>query len=98
MKEVAARACMQAEDRAHRIGQKKAVLVLVLVAAGTIEQAILERAKAKRDIDAKVIQVRERRRSTAGGPSRGSCDARGCLPCPEVLVRQHQRSGAKAGS
>lgn len=32
--------------------------MLVLVAAGTIEQAILEKAKAKRDIDAKVIQVR----------------------------------------
>ena len=47
----------QAGDRAHRIGQKKAVLVLVLVAAGTIEEAILDRAQQKRDIDAKVIQV-----------------------------------------
>jgi SNF2 family DNA or RNA helicase len=47
----------QAGDRAHRIGQKKAVLVLVLVAAGTIEEAILQRAQQKRDIDAKVIQV-----------------------------------------
>ena len=34
------------------------MLVLVLVAAGTIEQAILDRAQHKRDIDAKVIQVR----------------------------------------
>ena len=50
---------LQAEDRAHRIGQKKAVLVLILVAAGTIEQAILDRAQHKRDIDAKVIQVRK---------------------------------------
>lgn len=49
---------MQAGDRAHRIGQKKAVLVLVLVAAGTIEEAILDRAQHKRDIDAKVIQVK----------------------------------------
>ena len=48
---------LQAGDRAHRIGQKKAVLVLVLVAAGTIEEAILDRAQQKRDIDAKVIQV-----------------------------------------
>ena len=32
--------------------------MLVLVAAGTIEEAILERAQQKRDIDAKVIQVR----------------------------------------
>ncbi|BDA44270.1 probable ATP-dependent DNA helicase CHR12 [Coccomyxa sp. Obi] len=48
---------LQAGDRAHRIGQKKAVLVLVLVAAGTIEEAILDRAQQKRDIDAKVIQA-----------------------------------------
>ena len=48
---------MQAEDRAHRIGQKKEVLVLVLVSAGTIEQVILDRAQQKREIDAKVIQV-----------------------------------------
>ena len=56
----------QAGDRAHRIGQKKAVLVLVLVAAGTIEEAILERAQQKRDIDAKVIQVRMQYSAHAG--------------------------------
>lgn len=49
---------LQAEDRAHRIGQKKEVLVLVLVSAGTIEQVILDRAQQKKEIDAKVIQVR----------------------------------------
>lgn len=49
---------LQAEDRAHRIGQKKAVLVLVLATAGTIEEAILARASQKRSLDAKVIQVR----------------------------------------
>lgn len=48
---------MQAEDRAHRIGQKREVLVLVLVSAGTIEQVILDRAQQKKEIDAKVIQV-----------------------------------------
>ena len=48
---------IQAEDRAHRIGQKKDVLVLILVSAGTIEQAILDKAQLKRDLDAKVIQV-----------------------------------------
>ena len=70
----------QAEDRAHRIGQKRDVLVLVLVTAGTIEQAILDRAQAKRDIDAKVIQV--------GGPPpvqtlRAGSPARkvGCAGC-----------------
>ena len=48
---------MQAEDRAHRIGQKREVLVLVLVSAGTIEQVILDRAQQKKEIDAKVIQA-----------------------------------------
>lgn len=53
----AACGCEQAEDRAHRIGQKKEVVVLVLVSAGTIEQVILDRAQQKKEIDAKVIQV-----------------------------------------
>ncbi|KAF3775292.1 putative ATP-dependent DNA helicase [Nymphaea thermarum] len=43
----------QAEDRAHRIGQKKEVRVFVLVSVGSIEEEILERAKQKMGIDAK---------------------------------------------
>jgi SNF2 family DNA or RNA helicase len=40
----------QASDRAHRIGQKKVVTVYRLVAAGTIEEKILELKKRKKDI------------------------------------------------
>jgi SNF2 family DNA or RNA helicase len=47
----------QAEDRAHRIGQKKQVLVLIFVVSGTIEEVIQRRAQEKRNIDAKVIQA-----------------------------------------
>ncbi|CAI6008645.1 unnamed protein product [Closterium sp. NIES-65] len=47
----------QAEDRAHRIGQKREVRVFVLVSVGSIEEEILERAKSKMGIDAKVIQA-----------------------------------------
>lgn len=47
----------QAEDRAHRIGQKNEVMVFVLVSVGSIEEVILERAKQKMGIDAKVIQA-----------------------------------------
>ncbi|KAL5701805.1 putative ATP-dependent DNA helicase chr12 [Ranunculus cassubicifolius] len=47
----------QAEDRAHRIGQKKEVRVFVLVSVGSIEEEILDRAKQKMGIDAKVIQA-----------------------------------------
>ncbi|CAN8244108.1 unnamed protein product [Cochlearia groenlandica] len=47
----------QAEDRAHRIGQKKEVRVFVLVSIGSVEEVILDRAKQKMGIDAKVIQA-----------------------------------------
>ncbi|XP_062230731.1 probable ATP-dependent DNA helicase CHR719 [Phragmites australis] len=47
----------QAEDRAHRIGQKKEVRIFVLVSVGSIEEEILNRAKQKMGIDAKVIQA-----------------------------------------
>ncbi|WFD19310.1 Putative ATPase [Malassezia caprae] len=47
---------LQAQDRAHRIGQTKPVLVFRLVAQGTIEHDILQKAKAKRLLEAVVIQ------------------------------------------
>lgn len=48
---------LQAEDRAHRIGQKRDVRVFVFVSVGSIEEDVLERAKQKKGIDAKVIQA-----------------------------------------
>eukprot|EP00898_Chlorokybus_atmophyticus_P006098 jgi/Chlat1/648/Chrsp103S00966 len=47
----------QAEDRAHRIGQKKEVRVFVLCCVGSVEEDILARADSKKAIDAKVIQA-----------------------------------------
>lgn len=46
---------LQAQDRAHRIGQTKPVLVFRFVAANTIESHILKRAGAKRKLEALVI-------------------------------------------
>jgi SNF2 family DNA or RNA helicase len=40
----------QASDRAHRIGQKKVVTVYRLVAAGTIEEKILQLKQKKKDL------------------------------------------------
>ena len=37
---------LQAQDRAHRIGQKKVVKVFRLVAAGTVEERILHQVLA----------------------------------------------------
>lgn len=47
---------LQAEDRAHRIGQKKTVNVYRLVTKGTVEEIIVERAQMKLRLDALVIQ------------------------------------------
>lgn len=47
----------QAEDRAHRIGQRREVRVLVMVSVGSIEEEIINRAREKRNIDSKVIQA-----------------------------------------
>ncbi|HEY2406785.1 MAG TPA: SNF2-related protein [Polyangiaceae bacterium] len=45
----------QASDRAHRIGQKKVVTVYRLVAAGTIEEKILQLKQKKKDLVATVL-------------------------------------------
>ena len=48
---------LQAQDRAHRIGQKNEVRILRLITEHSVEEAILERAHKKLDIDGKVIQA-----------------------------------------
>lgn len=47
---------LQAQDRAHRIGQKKTVRVFRLVTEGTVEERIVEKAEMKLRLDALVIQ------------------------------------------
>jgi ATP-dependent DNA helicase len=47
---------LQAQDRVHRIGQTKPVLIYRLVTANSIESKILERAGAKRRLEKLVIQ------------------------------------------
>lgn len=48
---------LQAQDRAHRIGQTREVRILRLITEDTVEEVILERAHAKLEIDGKVIQA-----------------------------------------
>jgi len=47
---------LQAQDRAHRIGQKREVQVFRLVTEHTIEEKIVERAQQKLKLDAMVVQ------------------------------------------
>jgi len=46
---------LQAQDRCHRIGQTKPVMIYRLVTANTIDQQIVERAAAKRKLEKMVI-------------------------------------------
>jgi ATP-dependent helicase STH1/SNF2 len=47
----------QAQDRAHRIGQKKEVRVLRLVTSNSVEEGIVEIAKRKLAMDGQIIQA-----------------------------------------
>ena len=48
---------IQAQDRAHRIGQKNEVRVLRLMTVNSVEEKILAAAKHKMNMDEKVIQA-----------------------------------------
>jgi len=46
---------MQAQDRCHRMGQERPVIVYRLCSKNTIDERILERACAKRKLEKMVI-------------------------------------------
>ena len=48
---------LQAQDRAHRIGQKNVVRVFRLITVNSIEEDILDKANHKLDVDKKIIQA-----------------------------------------
>ncbi|KAL8687210.1 MAG: hypothetical protein Q9218_006552 [Villophora microphyllina] len=47
---------LQAQDRAHRIGQTRPVIIYRLATKGTVEQTLLEKADGKRRLEKIVIQ------------------------------------------
>ncbi|MCJ1478049.1 hypothetical protein MMC13_006724 [Lambiella insularis] len=61
---------LQAQDRAHRIGQTRPVIVYRLATKGTVEQTLLEKADGKRRLEKLVIRkgkFRNLLREQAGG-------------------------------
>lgn len=60
---------LQAQDRAHRIGQTRPVIVYRLATKGTIEQTLLEKADGKRRLEKIVIQKGKFRTLLGGGTS-----------------------------
>ena len=63
---------LQAQDRAHRIGQTRPVNVYRFVTEGSVEMKIVQRAEKKLQLDALVIQqgrLTDQQRGKAGGAS-----------------------------
>merc|ERR1712226_668730 len=61
---------LQAQDRAHRIGQKNEVRVLRLMTVNSVEERILAAAKYKLNMDEKVIQAGMFNNRSTGGERR----------------------------
>ena len=70
---------LQAQDRAHRIGQKNEVRVLRFITADSVEEDILSRANHKLDVDRKIIQAGMFNDRSSAGQRR------------DYLVRKYQR-------
>ncbi|KAI9749139.1 MAG: hypothetical protein M4579_006989 [Chaenotheca gracillima] len=69
---------LQAQDRAHRIGQTKPVVVYRLTTRGTVEQKLLEKADGKRALEKLVIRKGKFRSLLEDGPdSTGKKSKRG---------------------
>ncbi|XP_036078505.1 lymphoid-specific helicase isoform X4 [Rousettus aegyptiacus] len=66
---------LQAQDRCHRIGQTKPVVVYRLVTANTIDQKIVERAAAKRKLEKLIIHKNHFKGGQSGlNPSKNFLD------------------------
>ncbi|KAI0773135.1 SNF2 family N-terminal domain-containing protein [Trametes elegans] len=79
---------LQAQDRAHRIGQTRPVLIFRLLCAHTIETKIMERATEKRKLEALVIAKGEFKNPTGAKRSKNQALA-------ELAMELHRLEGEK---
>ncbi|KAI0370750.1 hypothetical protein BV20DRAFT_966264 [Pilatotrama ljubarskyi] len=79
---------LQAQDRAHRIGQTRPVLIFRLLCAHTIETKIMQRATEKRKLEALVIAKGEFKNPTAAKRSKNQALA-------ELAMELHRLEGEK---
>ncbi|XP_041482494.1 lymphoid-specific helicase-like isoform X1 [Lytechinus variegatus] len=82
---------LQAQDRCHRIGQTKPVIIYRLVTANTIDQKVVERAAAKRKLEKMVIHQGKFK----GGKSNLAKDHKALINPKELLdlLRSSDHSG-----
>ncbi|XP_034407809.1 lymphoid-specific helicase [Cyclopterus lumpus] len=81
---------LQAQDRCHRIGQTKPVVVYRLVTANTIDQKILEKASAKRKLEQMVIH----KNKFKGGKADLS-HSKSCIDLDELMLLLKARGTEK---
>uniref|UniRef100_A0A668AZF5 Proliferation-associated SNF2-like protein n=1 Tax=Myripristis murdjan TaxID=586833 RepID=A0A668AZF5_9TELE len=83
---------LQAQDRCHRIGQTKPVVVYRLITANTVDQKILERASAKRKLEQMVIH----KNKFKGGKAELK-ESKSCIDLDELmeLLKDREVKGSK---
>ncbi|KAF9175630.1 hypothetical protein BGX21_006970 [Mortierella sp. AD011] len=78
---------LQAQDRVHRIGQTKPVIVYRLVTANTIEGKIIERASSKRKLEKLVIHKGKFKKPPSSGTSATNDRASTLADLAEMLAQ-----------
>ncbi|KAI1316640.1 hypothetical protein EDD11_009675 [Mortierella claussenii] len=78
---------LQAQDRVHRIGQTKPVMIYRLVTANTIEGKIIERASSKRKLEKLVIHKGKFKKPPSSGTSASTDRAATLSDLAEMLAQ-----------
>lgn len=78
---------LQAQDRAHRIGQTRPVIVYRFATRGTVEAMLLEKADSKRRLEKLVIQKGRFRKDMAAGGGKSGVSGADFMELQKLLAR-----------